>query len=40
VARPRADAFEGKDVSFLRWIAAILASRWEIAPAPLAAVPA
>lgn len=38
VASPRGDAFRGQDVSFMRWIAAILASRWEMAPAPPAAV--
>jgi hypothetical protein len=37
---PRADAFAGQDLSFLRSLAAVLASRWRSEPAPLAAVPA
>jgi PAS domain S-box-containing protein len=40
VTSPRAQAFSGYDVSFLRSIAAVLGSRWSVAPRPLAAVPA
>jgi PAS domain S-box-containing protein len=40
VTSPRAQAFDGRDVSFLRSLAAVLGSRWSASPAPLAAVPA
>jgi PAS domain S-box-containing protein len=37
---PRTHAFDGQDLCFMRSIAAVLGSRWRLAPPPLAAVPA